>query len=84
MLNNFSTFKHFVGDNEVREGELRLVRKTSPWRGRVEVFLSGVWGTISTYGAYTQDAQLVCRQLGYNPYCKCSVIFPGNYFQRWA
>ena len=38
------------------------------WEGRVEIFLSGVWGSVSHNGAY--DAKVVCRQLGYNTYSR--------------
>ena len=34
----------------------------------MEIFLSGVWGTVSHDGAYPNDAEVVCRQLGYNTY----------------
>ena len=40
------------------------------WQGRVEIFLSGVWGTVSDDGAGTTDAAVVCRQLGYSTYSK--------------
>ena len=58
-----------LGD-EVKEGDIRLVGGQYLWEGRVEVFLSGVWGTISHDGAGTTDARIVCRQLGYNTYSK--------------
>ena len=34
-------------------------------QGRVELCLSGVWGTISYVGWSGKDATVVCRQLGY-------------------
>ena len=36
----------------------------------MEIFLYGVWGTISDDRAGTTDARIVCRQLGYNTYSK--------------
>ena len=54
-----------LGD-EVKEGDIRLVSGSYLWEGRVEIFLSGIWGTVSDDGAGTTDARIVCRQLGYN------------------
>ena len=38
----------------------------------MEIFLSGVWGTMTHDLADSQEARVVCRQLGYN-YCKSLV-----------
>ena len=35
------------------------------YEGRVELCLSGVWGTISYDGWSVQDSTVACRQLGY-------------------
>ena len=32
----------------------------------MEIFLTGVWGTVSDDGSESTDAVVVCRQLGYN------------------
>ena len=40
------------------------------WQGLVEIFSDGVWGTINRVGAYTDEARVVCRQLGYHTYSK--------------
>ena len=55
---------------EVHEGDIRLVGGKYLWEGRVEIFLSGVWGTVSYDGAHRDEAVIVCRQLGYNTYRK--------------
>ena len=60
---------HGIGD-EIKEGDIRLVGGQYLWEGRVEIFLSGVWGTISDDEAGTTDAAVVCRQLGYNTQSK--------------
>ncbi|CAI7997790.1 Neurotrypsin, partial [Geodia barretti] len=52
--------------NDTSEGDIRLVGGTNHWEGRVEVFLSREWGTVYDYRAYTADAVVVCRQLGYS------------------
>ena len=67
-------FKHYISlyilsGNEAREGEIRLNRtygNNNAWEGRVEIFLGGEWGTVCHISAYSEDARVVCRQLGYN------------------
>ena len=59
-----------IGD-EVKEGDIRLVGGSYLWQGRVEIFLSGVWGTICDDGSTYAEARVACRQLGYNTYSKC-------------
>lgn len=56
---------------EVKESEVRLVGGNNPWEGRVKIFSSGIWGTISNSGAGVLEARAICRQLGYNQYSEC-------------
>ena len=46
-------------------GTIRLVEGSYQWEGRVEIFLSGTWGTISSDQSIYEGAWVVCRQLGY-------------------
>ena len=34
---------------------------------RVEVFVSGMWGTVSSEGWTTANSEVACRQAGYRP-----------------
>ncbi len=36
--------------------------------GRLEIFINGQWGTICTAGFDERDAQVACRQLGFDNY----------------
>ena len=60
----------FTLGDEMKEGDIRLVGGRYLWEGRVEIFLSGVWGSVNHNGAYSDDAKVVCRQLGYNTYSR--------------
>lgn len=48
------------------EGDLRLVGGGSEYEGRVEICLSGDWGTICDDIWNTVNAEVVCNQLGFN------------------
>ena len=60
---------NILGD-AIKKGDIRLVGGRYLWEGRVEIFLSGDWGTISHDGASHTNAVIACRQLGYNTYGK--------------
>ena len=48
-------------------GEVRLVSGASENEGRVEICYGNAWGTICDNYWDTNDANVVCHQLGYQP-----------------
>ncbi|EDV19932.1 uncharacterized protein TRIADDRAFT_32687, partial [Trichoplax adhaerens] len=44
---------------------LRLVGGRTPYEGRIEIYYKGTWGTICGKGFGQNEADVVCRQLGY-------------------
>ena len=51
-------------DGSYQEGDIRL-GGSHDWEGRVEIYKSGTWGTISDDSWTTEDATVVCRHLGH-------------------
>ena len=47
-------------------GYVQLVGGSTTNQGRVEVCVGQTWGTVCDDGFYSNDARVVCRQLGYD------------------
>ena len=61
-------------------GDLRLAGSgTSSTRGRVEVCLNNVWGSVCDDHWSSYDARVACRQLGYSDQCKFEA---GYYYNK--
>ena len=56
-------------------GNIRLVGGTRPDRGRVEICLFNMWGTVCDDAWSTFDARVTCRQLGYSGTSKSYMQF---------
>ena len=61
------------------DGNLRLVGGSYQWEGRVEVFFNRSWGTITDSNWTSEDAQAVCRTLGYFRPGKAWAAFGGSH-----
>ena len=60
-------------------GDIRLIDGNSSLEGRVEICHQGLWGAIAYYVSErwdTNDAMVVCRQLGYPWECEllCMIV----------
>ncbi|XP_072040250.1 neurotrypsin-like [Amphiura filiformis] len=65
--------------SEDEEGAVRLLGSSSRFEGRVEVMYRGNWGTVCDHGWSDNDADVVCRQLGYQK-AKTAVTNAYRYF----
>ncbi|CAH1252389.1 TNC [Branchiostoma lanceolatum] len=60
--------KFDLEDVPVYQPQVRLAGGRYPWEGRVEVFYNGTWGTVCGLSYwYTEEADVVCHELGYGP-----------------
>ena len=50
---------------DCNNGDLRLVGSQWSYEGTIEVCFGKIWGLISDFNWNQQDAEVVCRQLGY-------------------
>ena len=55
-------------------GDIRLVDGNSTFEGRVELCTQGLWGAVAASSWDSNDAKVVCRQLGLPWECRFDTI----------
>ena len=68
---------HVITTVSCNSNEVHLVNGSGPDDGRVEVCIQGEWSTVNDRNWDRNDAQVVCRELGYQTGCK-SMKFASN------
>ena len=58
-------------DTSCNNGDVRLVGGINELEGRVEICYNKMWGSVCHYSWSTYDANVVCKQLGYQPTGRC-------------
>ena len=57
--------------------KVRLVNGLNIFSGEVEVFYDGSWGSVCSYGWDLTDANVVCRELGFDSAREAGQIYTG-------
>ncbi|XP_022100823.1 uncharacterized protein LOC110984704 isoform X3 [Acanthaster planci] len=75
-----------VCDTGSRETDIRLSNGTSPDEGVLEVYYNNEWGTVCNKGWDVKDAEVACRQLGYNgiKYLPSSMLGFRYFYERFT
>lgn len=68
----YQIFFHNV-NHSVVEWSIRLQGGRTPLDGRIEIFIAEEWGVVVDDQWDLQDAQVVCRQLGF-PLAKVNIV----------
>ena len=69
------------------DGDVRLLGGSVPNEGRVEICFNDTWGTVCDDFWSTDDASVVCRQLGFSKNSKYDAfVLPGQvwYLHSWS
>ena len=65
LFDQYLTCTFWYSDPGPHQFEVQLVGGSQPGQGRVEIFYSNAWGTVCDSLWDINDAEVVCRELGY-------------------
>ena len=65
MYGTVHNIKNNTDGQYYRYGDIRLVGGSYHWEGRVEIYISGLWGTITDTDWTDEEAVVICRKLGH-------------------
>ena len=67
VLSFTSLDTNYTVDISCNNGDVRLVGGINELEGRVEICYNKIWGTVCHNSWSTYDANVVCKELGYQP-----------------
>jgi len=74
---------HHSGCFNIAFTDIRLVNGTYKNQGRLEVQVSGVWGTVCYYTWTIDESNVACKQLGYSKALFASATVPDAEMPNW-
>ena len=65
-MKNFVIHTDAAGSEQCTSGDVRLVGGSGDYEGNVQVCINETWGYVCDNSWDSEDAKVVCRQLGYS------------------
>jgi deleted-in-malignant-brain-tumors protein 1 len=72
---------YYTGASRCEDGEIRLIGGAAENLGRLEICFGNLWGSVCDDLFESNEAQVVCRQLGYTNYQRSFVEKSGFFGQ---